>query len=120
MEKGGGDFRCQAGISERRAWAERYTNNHGSSFVTAAVLCLLRMNERHEISCFNVLASVATGARMSVTRAMWIGALATLLFSTTVDAQPGYPNRPLRIIVFVPAGGHAIARRKTDPSLRSG
>jgi len=107
VEKGGGDFRCQAGISERRAWAERYTNNHGSSFVTAAVLCLLRMNERHEISCFNVLASVATGARMSVTRAMWIGALATLLFSTTVDAQPGYPNRPLRIIVFVPAGGGA-------------
>ena len=37
----------------------------------------------------------------------WMSALLALACGFAANAQQGYPNRPVRVIVFVPAGGGA-------------
>ncbi len=51
------------------------------------------------------------------TRRIAIGALAGLLAAPAVRAQPGFPNRPLRIIVTYPPGGvtDILARLVAEP-----
>ena len=44
---------------------------------------------------------------MSAKRFAWIPASILLACSFAANAQPSYPNRPLRVIVFIPAGGGA-------------
>ena len=41
------------------------------------------------------------------TRFVWIPALLALACASAAHAQQNYPNRPVRIVVFVPAGGAA-------------